>query len=287
LVTFLLRCNSDITSLLSGTAIKAIVAYISDYITKPGLKTHTIFEAIRSVFNRNSEMLDGSLKRKEKARKNLDSDYKLFNCKNGSSWSNGKSVFVGKSWRSGVSLWNPDIDSVSVDTVSPNDVRLSVDVLTLSSRLARRTSEFHLGVGLCDSFVDKPAQLSVHDPELSSELLEDHVVFAPQPPDVVVRETTAVLHMLTVTNLWLRTVDVDSLRSEDCLEMARLMGDSYQGVYERFPPASHEPGCSSVSLSTPPLEESVIGDCNASDVMPARPASLARKPRFKRKRATN
>ena len=43
-------------------------AYISDYVTKPGLKTHTIFEAIRSVFNRNSEMLGGSLKRKEKAR---------------------------------------------------------------------------------------------------------------------------------------------------------------------------------------------------------------------------
>ena len=71
LVTFLLRCNSDITSLLSGTAIKAIVAYISDYVTKPGLKTHAIFEAIRSVFNRNSEMLGGSLKRKEKARKIL------------------------------------------------------------------------------------------------------------------------------------------------------------------------------------------------------------------------
>ena len=29
IVTFLLRCNTDVTSLLSGTAIKAIVAYIS------------------------------------------------------------------------------------------------------------------------------------------------------------------------------------------------------------------------------------------------------------------
>ena len=70
-VTFLLRCNSDVTSLLSGTAIKAIVAYISDYVTKPGLKTHTIFDAIKSVFNRSSEMLGGSLKQKEKARKIL------------------------------------------------------------------------------------------------------------------------------------------------------------------------------------------------------------------------
>lgn len=68
-VTYLLRCNSDVTSLLSGTAIKAIVAYISDYVTKPGLKTYAIFDAIRSVYDRNSEMLGGSLERKEKARK--------------------------------------------------------------------------------------------------------------------------------------------------------------------------------------------------------------------------
>ena len=48
---------------------KAIVAYISDYVTKPGLKTYAIFDAIRSVYDRNSEMLGGSLERKEKARK--------------------------------------------------------------------------------------------------------------------------------------------------------------------------------------------------------------------------
>ncbi len=66
LITYLLRCNSDVTSLLSGTAIKAIVAYISDYVTKPGLKTYSIFDAIRSVFNRSTEMLRGSLERKEK-----------------------------------------------------------------------------------------------------------------------------------------------------------------------------------------------------------------------------
>src|ERR1700722_691539 len=49
LVTYLLRCNSDITSLLSGTAIKAVVAYVSEYITKPGLKTYVIFDIIRSL----------------------------------------------------------------------------------------------------------------------------------------------------------------------------------------------------------------------------------------------
>ena len=40
IVTYLLRCNSDVTSLLSGTEIEAIVAYISDYVTKPNLNLY-------------------------------------------------------------------------------------------------------------------------------------------------------------------------------------------------------------------------------------------------------
>jgi len=43
------------------------VAYISDYITKLGLKTYSIFEAIRGVFTKNSEMLSRNLECKEKA----------------------------------------------------------------------------------------------------------------------------------------------------------------------------------------------------------------------------
>jgi len=70
-VTYLIRSNTDVTSLLSGTAIKAVVAYVSDYISKPALKTYLIFEAVKSVFDRNSEMLGGTLDRKEKARKLL------------------------------------------------------------------------------------------------------------------------------------------------------------------------------------------------------------------------
>jgi hypothetical protein len=68
IVTYLLRCNSDVTSLLSGTAIKATVAYISDYVTKPGLKTYIIFDTIRSVFDKSSEMLGGTQTRKDKTR---------------------------------------------------------------------------------------------------------------------------------------------------------------------------------------------------------------------------
>ncbi|TFK46239.1 hypothetical protein OE88DRAFT_1638634, partial [Heliocybe sulcata] len=51
-LTYLLRSNSDVTSLLSGTALKSVVAYVTDYITKTPLKTYTIFQTIRDVFDR-------------------------------------------------------------------------------------------------------------------------------------------------------------------------------------------------------------------------------------------
>lgn len=68
-MTYLLRCNSDVTSLLSGTAIKAVVYYVTNYITKWSLNTHVIFDVIKSVLERNSEMLNGPLSRQEKVRK--------------------------------------------------------------------------------------------------------------------------------------------------------------------------------------------------------------------------
>ena len=46
LVTYIFRCNTDVTSLSSGTAIKGVVLYVSDYITKSTLKTHVIFDSI-------------------------------------------------------------------------------------------------------------------------------------------------------------------------------------------------------------------------------------------------
>jgi len=50
--------HTNTTSLLSGTAIKAIVAYISDYITRPGLKTYSVFDTIRHMFDKNSELIN-------------------------------------------------------------------------------------------------------------------------------------------------------------------------------------------------------------------------------------
>ena len=68
-VTYLFRCNTDITSLKSGTAIKGVILYVTDYITKASLKTHVMFDVIRSTFQKNSELLGGSDTRKEKARR--------------------------------------------------------------------------------------------------------------------------------------------------------------------------------------------------------------------------
>ena len=68
-LTYIMHCNTDVTCMWSGTALKAVIVYVSDYITKTGLKTHVVFEAVRGVFDKNNDMLGSSLSEKEKARK--------------------------------------------------------------------------------------------------------------------------------------------------------------------------------------------------------------------------
>jgi len=70
-LSYLIRCNSDVTSLLSGTAIKAAVAYVADYITKAPLKTHVMFDAIMSIFQRDNTAKDLNSNPNEKACKIL------------------------------------------------------------------------------------------------------------------------------------------------------------------------------------------------------------------------
>jgi hypothetical protein len=70
-LTYLLRCNTDVTSLLSGTSIKAVISYVSDYITKPTLKTHQIFSSAYDVFEKNSEMIGGNPDTQDAARRLL------------------------------------------------------------------------------------------------------------------------------------------------------------------------------------------------------------------------
>ncbi|KAJ7267069.1 hypothetical protein C8J57DRAFT_1023160, partial [Mycena rebaudengoi] len=49
-VTYVLGCDTDVTCLLSGTSIKAVVAYISDYVTKSSLKTYHVFQSVQNIF---------------------------------------------------------------------------------------------------------------------------------------------------------------------------------------------------------------------------------------------
>ncbi|KAJ7205592.1 hypothetical protein C8J57DRAFT_1099965, partial [Mycena rebaudengoi] len=67
-VTYVLGCNTDVTCLLSGTSIKAVAAYISDYVTKSSLKTYHVFQSVQNVFDRNTVCLGGSPETKKNAR---------------------------------------------------------------------------------------------------------------------------------------------------------------------------------------------------------------------------
>ncbi|PBK91905.1 hypothetical protein ARMGADRAFT_898544, partial [Armillaria gallica] len=51
LISYIYCCNTDVTFLQSCTAIKAILVYVTDYIMKPGLKTHAIFDCIHAMVN--------------------------------------------------------------------------------------------------------------------------------------------------------------------------------------------------------------------------------------------
>ena len=54
--SYLFRCNMDVTSLLSGTSIKAVISYVTDYIAKPSLKNYQIFATAYNVFERNANL---------------------------------------------------------------------------------------------------------------------------------------------------------------------------------------------------------------------------------------
>ncbi len=56
-LSFLLRCNSDVTCLLSGTQVKSVMAYVTDYVTKTKLTTESFFTTVRTIFDRNVDVL--------------------------------------------------------------------------------------------------------------------------------------------------------------------------------------------------------------------------------------
>ncbi|KAK0437067.1 hypothetical protein EV421DRAFT_1678897, partial [Armillaria borealis] len=65
-LTYIMQYNIDITSLSSGTVIKAVVLYISNYIIKFSLKTHVVFEVIYNIFAKSSNISQSHLLEKEK-----------------------------------------------------------------------------------------------------------------------------------------------------------------------------------------------------------------------------
>jgi hypothetical protein len=53
----------------SGTAIKGVLLYVTNYVTKSALKTHVVFDTVRSIFQKNSDMIGGTESRQVKARR--------------------------------------------------------------------------------------------------------------------------------------------------------------------------------------------------------------------------
>lgn len=51
MLTWLMRTNTDVTPLRSGTAVKAVIYYVTDYVTKSSFKTHVMFDALHTVLD--------------------------------------------------------------------------------------------------------------------------------------------------------------------------------------------------------------------------------------------
>jgi hypothetical protein len=149
----------------------------------------------------------------------------------------------------GASLWNPNVDVVSVDTVHPQDMPLAADVLSLSCVLAQRTRDIsrRYAENTHDTFIAKPSWLSedntlpVPPPSPGTEARD---IFPAQPPHVVVREVHAVEHMLLTAGHWLTTVDVSSIPLHKQQGLFELAAAAFVVTGQRFPSArTHEPSC--------------------------------------------
>jgi hypothetical protein len=198
----------------------------------------------------------------------------------------------------GASLWNPDVDVVSLDTIHPQDVPLAADVLSLSCVIAQRTRD----IAHChadnthDTFVDKPYRL---DENFSQPVpppspgTEARVIFPAQPPHIVEREVRAVEHMLLTAGHWLATVDVSSVPLSEQQGLYALAASTFSVAAQRFPDAQvHEQSCPQFceadSTPHPPLSgvgtASGTGSPAASGSGPNGPPSppQARHPRKRR-----
>jgi hypothetical protein len=149
----------------------------------------------------------------------------------------------------GASLWNPDVDVVSIDTVHPQDMPLAADVLSLSCVLAQRMRDIthRHADNTHDTFIDKPYRLgedfSQPVPPPSPGTVA-HTVFPAQAPHVIARKVRAVEHMLPTAGHWLATVDVSSVPLLEQQGLFALAAAAFAVANDRFPVAlPHEPSC--------------------------------------------
>ncbi len=68
LVLFLVQCNMDIKYIGSGEAAKALVYYVTDYITKQTLPTHVGFSALQYAIIKNNEKFEGDIQTSENSK---------------------------------------------------------------------------------------------------------------------------------------------------------------------------------------------------------------------------
>jgi hypothetical protein len=168
----------------------------------------------------------------------------------------------------GASLWNPDVNVVSIDTVHPQDMPLAADVLSLSCVLAQRTRDIthRHADNTRDTFVDKPYRLgedfSQPVPPPSPGTVA-RTVFPAQAPHVVAREVRAVEHMLLTAGHWLATVDVSSVPLLEQQGLFALAAAAFAVANDRFPAAlPHEPSCPlSHEADTMPPPSPLGGGC--------------------------
>jgi hypothetical protein len=170
----------------------------------------------------------------------------------------------------GASLWNPDVDVVSVDTVHPQDMPLAADVLSLSCVLAQRTRDIshRYAEDTHDTFIAKPSRLS-EDNTLPvpppSPGMEARDIFPAQPPHIVAREVRAVEHMLLTAGHWLATVDVSSVPLHQQQGLFELAAAAFVVAGQRFPSARvHEPSCPLSHEADTMLPPSPMGGVPAS-----------------------
>jgi hypothetical protein len=149
----------------------------------------------------------------------------------------------------GASLWNPNVDVVSINTVHPQDVLLIANILSLSCVIAQRTWDIahRHADNTHDTFIHKPDRLAEDfflpvPPPFPG--MEAQVIFPAQPPHVVEREVWAIEHMLLTAGHWLATVDVSSVPLSEQQGLYALAASTFSVAAQRFPNAQvHEQSC--------------------------------------------